>query len=50
VVNAHGGALSITDGVEGGARFEITGVDIAPEDLGAETVLGDDALDTDSGE
>ncbi|UIO99647.1 ATP-binding protein [Halobaculum sp. CBA1158] len=31
VVDAHGGTLSITDAESGGARFEITHVDVAPE-------------------
>ncbi|MXR40052.1 PAS domain-containing sensor histidine kinase [Halobaculum sp. WSA2] len=31
VVQAHGGTLTITDADGGGARFEISGVDVAPE-------------------
>lgn len=30
VVEAHGGDLKIIDGTNGGARFEVTGVDVAP--------------------
>lgn len=33
VVEAHGGTLKITDTADGGARFEITGIDIAPETI-----------------
>lgn len=32
IVEAHGGDLTITDGTDGGARFEVTGVDVAPEE------------------
>ncbi|GAB7094548.1 hypothetical protein JCM30237_17010 [Halolamina litorea] len=30
IVQAHGGTLTITDAVGGGARFEIRGIDVAP--------------------
>jgi len=32
IVEAHGGNLKITDAANGGARFEITGMDVAPDE------------------
>lgn len=37
IVDAHGWSIEVTEGVEGGARFEVTGVEIVPDGIDSGT-------------